>query len=388
MQSIGTLGGTYGFGLDISRNGTVVVGQAAIAGDAALYGMKYQNGVMTALPKLLGTGNYTANGVSDDGSIIVGTCNVGGVRKAVVYQGNTCTYIGSLTGNTAHNSFCIGVSGDGSVIAGFGRSSTGFAHAFRYANGTFTDLGVVGGNSVSNAFNISNDGTTIVGQCFLGSTSVGFFWKQSTGMVSIGYPDPTTTPYSIANAVSADGSVIVGQATFTENGVEVARACTYINGAFTNIGTLPGLPSSIAQDVSADGRIITGICHDGSDPFNPNTATLIRGFRYENGIMIDIGSLGRMTGTIRMPDSDLSTLVYGISPDGQYITGTSEMVVNGVLSQPAFLYGPYAFTKQYYDDNQKYVAQARKDQNKFSDASSYTQFLKARASGSMVRYQR
>jgi probable HAF family extracellular repeat protein len=114
--------------------------------------------------------------------------------------------LGDLPGGAVH-SRAFGVSADGSVVVG----STGAApsssgsQAFRWT----VDTGMVGlGESFSSAaFDVSADGSVIVGWSVYGQA---FRWTQDTGMVGLG-DFPGGLFLSSANAVSGDGSIVVGR---------------------------------------------------------------------------------------------------------------------------------------------------------------------------------
>src|ERR1700730_14799791 len=87
------------------------------------------------------------------------------------------------------------------------------AHA---ASGSLTPLGSLGGNqsgyeSETNGNGGSSDGSVVVGAAIPpdDNTDHAFRWTQAGGMVELGTLGGT---YSIANGVSADGGVVVGQA--------------------------------------------------------------------------------------------------------------------------------------------------------------------------------
>ncbi len=120
-------------------------------------------------------------------------------------------------------------------------------HAFLYANGTLTDLGVLGevrpqeslGSSVAYALNNHDD---VVGQS---STNIGipaclgcsarhaFLWKQGklTDLGNLGNVSEWT---SSATAIN-DSDEIVGSADADVSGVPTTRAFVYMNGAMYNL---------------------------------------------------------------------------------------------------------------------------------------------------------
>jgi probable HAF family extracellular repeat protein len=114
--------------------------------------------------------------------------------------------------------------------------------------------GLAGNNGYASA--ISADGRVVVGTANYGTSGrVAFMWTAEKGMVSLD-PAPRSRAWAEAAAVSRDGSVIVGW----WNG----RAFRWTRkGGLVSLGTLPGSDTSFAQAVSADGTVIVGVCTGG-----------------------------------------------------------------------------------------------------------------------------
>ena len=108
--------------------------------------------------------------------------------------------LGFLPGETY--SEAIGVSADGSIVAGNGNT------AFVWSNGTLTNLSTLGGSS-SRARAISADGGAVAGYAYTpGDASYrAFRWTSGTGMVDLGTLGGSS---SNAQAISADGSAVAG----------------------------------------------------------------------------------------------------------------------------------------------------------------------------------
>jgi probable HAF family extracellular repeat protein len=196
---------------DVSANGSVMVG-GSILGEyyfnASRASRWTQETGFVALGNLGDNSRYsTANAASTDGSVVVGfSGNANGYLEAFRWTQQTgMVGLGSLIGNS--DSYANGVSADGSIIVG---ESNG--QAFRWTQETgMVDLGSVIG-SANYATDVSADGSIIVGS----SNGQGFRWTQSTGKVSLketligaGLDVSGWTLYS-ANAISADGFTIVG----------------------------------------------------------------------------------------------------------------------------------------------------------------------------------
>ena len=75
--------------------------------------------------------------------------------------------------------------------------------------------------------------------------------------------------------------------------------------SITWLGTLPGGSESLAWGVSADGTVVVGSAH--------NAAGQERAFRWENGVMQDLGTLG-----------GLESAAVGVSDDGTVVVGEAD----------------------------------------------------------------
>ena len=113
--------------------------------------------------------------------------------------------------------------------------------------------------------------------------------------------------FSEANAVSADGSVVVG---YSEIGSGAAHAVRWADGVMTYLGTLGG-SDSVAYAVSANGGVVVGTSHTAYGAGNQ----VYHAFRWENGTMTDLGTLnGHSTGISQG---------YGVSANGNVVVGQS-----------------------------------------------------------------
>jgi probable HAF family extracellular repeat protein len=395
---LGTLGsGTVSFGNNISSDGSVVVGSSTTVGATTSRAFKWTNGQMVQLAGLTGGTTSDARGVNSDGSIITGLTSVAGVPKAWRFANNVYTYLGNLGVATGY-SYPYDMSLDGNVIVGESRTAGGFFRGFIWNNGIMTDIGTISGGlyTSSIAFGVDPTGTYAVGYAYAsGLVPKSIIWSSSTGVIEL--PSAyETSPFSIACSISSNG-VIVGISSFSAT--EAGTAFSYKNGVYTKLGILPGYVFSRATDVSADGSIITGFSYNTSNGFPSGTPTSASAFRYTNGVMTNIGDLGtyitiqdvldaRNYGKEPSDDPSLSALAYTISADGNSIAGSSQVrMPNSSIEQHACLYKLTRKRLQYYDPNRIFVAEAQDNQPKFSDASSYTQFLKGRAYGKMTKYQ-
>jgi hypothetical protein len=194
------------------------------------------------------------------------------------------------------------VSADGSVIVGLGDSFL----PFRWTRQT----GPVALGFEGAAAGVSADGTIVVGAHRAGaSISPGtssppeaVYWTQETGTVALGGFGPEFTS-TIADAISSDGKVIVGFASYS--GVSKAYRWTAEQG----VELLGDLPASNNPRLSSDGAVIVG--GNGGQAFRWSEA----------GGMIGLGTL---PGTINSFSS-------AVSSDGSIVVGSGS---NGDVTDP------------------------------------------------------
>lgn len=165
-----------------------------------------------------------------------------------------------------------------------------------WAGPLFIPLGALPGNDFhSMARAVSADGTVVVGV----SRGEAFRWTQAGGMVGLG-DLPGGSFYSIAFGVSADGSVVVGQG--WASGFTAFRWTSA--GGMVSLGVAPDDdPARIATAVSADGSVVAGVYGTLGDP---------EAFLWTS-----------TTGVIGLddPSGPSDSIAYGISADGTTVVG-------------------------------------------------------------------
>jgi probable HAF family extracellular repeat protein len=307
------LGDLRGGGFSSEANGVSADGSVVVGVGRSTKGIEAfrwtQAGGMVGLGDLAG-GDFAsdAHAVSDDGLVVVGSslCTVRCSRGAGCRSlpgAFRWTSAGGMTllGDNEYGSRSIadGVSADGSVVVGT-RSGTGIPEsAFRWTPGTVMEY-FAGGNT---ALGVSPDGAIAVGFGHSGSGTQALRWTMDDGMLALGSGK--------AYGVSADGSVIVGIGTGSE-----AFRWTQASG-MVGIGILPGFIASLAQDVSADGSLVVG--YSGDDWFTPGEAFLwdaSHGMRSLRDVLINDFGLGASLAGWTL------TSANDISADGQFIVGS------------------------------------------------------------------
>jgi probable HAF family extracellular repeat protein len=218
-------------------------------------------------------------------------------------------------------SYATGVSSDGSVVVGTAArsGSPDFERAFQWTveDGIVEDLGVIFGDAA--ATDVSADGAVVVGwsgvQSSVPSNFRAFRRTDALGMKALegGAVDKFGHYHTIANSVSADGSLIVGQ---DRNGF---YAVVWDHGEFTSIAP-PGSASSAAEGISPDGSVIVGWMREST----PGQA-----FRWaEDGMeRLSPVPLPGTRGSIAMSASIGGSVIVGVS----HGTGTS-------ARRPAFIW--------------------------------------------------
>jgi probable HAF family extracellular repeat protein len=189
-------------------------------------------------------------------------------------------------------SYANGVSEDGGVIVGVSESGSDIFEAFRWTEAQgMVGLGFLpGGGLESDGWSVTPDGQVIVGGSDSANGYEAFRWTEPEGMVGLGglsieYFD------SLASAVSADGQVIVGDSYSIDESCDPCdpfdpcdpcEGCwgTYEAFRWTEAEGMVGLGFlgdgfySWASDVTANGKIIVGssIGDDGDRAFiwDPN----------------------------------------------------------------------------------------------------------------------
>lgn len=145
-------------------------------------------------------------------------------------------------------------------------ASGGFAQT-----ASFQALGSLpGGVQTSEVRGVSADGRVVVGRAMQETNDRAFRWTREEGMVGLVNLPGGTLP-SIACGASADGRVIVGSATFEAVNVAVR----WVDGRIEALGDLGGHPLGEANAVSADGEVVVGFSRapEGPEAFRWTAAT-------------------------------------------------------------------------------------------------------------------
>ena len=241
-----------------------------------------------------GDQQHTAAGVSDDGTVIVGTAIFYGYdHTPLAYRWNGGNSENLMGWGPGFPTDANAVSADGNNVAGFIQNSHSGAgvrwNEFGshggylaeevsdgnrgYSNDISADGGVMVGRGrfgtalheeygelegMSEALGVSDDGQSVAGYVDSEDGFEAQLWTLSDSTNGLGFLHETHQGVlsSKANAVSGDGSVVVGYSSI--NGVETAFRWTSSEGMVALDSSNSQFYRTVALDVSADGSTIIG----------------------------------------------------------------------------------------------------------------------------------
>lgn len=247
----------------VSADGSVVAGEATPdAGPGVAYRWTEATGLVALADSSGQMARSQAFAISDDGAVIVGVGSQPGPNQGFRWTAPAgMTGLGWLPADI-QDSFAFGTSGNGGVVCGISFSGDSFGvETFRWtpAAGLVGMGDVPGGVFYAIAWDVSADGGTI---CGAARTSFGndelFVWTEAGGFT---LPDAEhgASSGSSGEAVSADGSVVVGYGLGGAVMWDAAHGLRRIDDVLDDLGAdLSGWELHNASGVSADGRTIAG----------------------------------------------------------------------------------------------------------------------------------
>jgi uncharacterized membrane protein len=247
----------------LSADGSTAVGQSGwtIPWQANSQPVQWR-GATEILPDLSGTSwppRGIAHGASADGSVVVGRgLNIGLRDRAVMWTNGQPTELSIAPNTPFHGTTARDVSADGSIAVGFSFKDDQTYKAHRWVNGVPSLIPGAPGSSYDLAVGVSGDGSVVAGYSVPGppfaSYGTGWVWRNGTTSVLESVAGSTGV---WVERISEDGSTIVGQ---TNRGRWIAT--TWRNGVAHFLGDPNGF-NSYAKGVSADGTIVVGAASRG-----------------------------------------------------------------------------------------------------------------------------
>jgi uncharacterized membrane protein len=238
---------------DVTPDGSIVVGTWE-AWDGFIWNWRED----PAPTPVLG-GNMVA--VSDDGTVVAGNffdASVGATVAGVWTQATGWQSLGLLPGGTCGTEYpaAYDISGDGTVIVGLGWGGCD-SKAFRWTAAT----GMVALEHLANGVNrcsaISGDGSAMGGFAQGSFSRTPAYWESSTAGDVLNEDDEGEV-----FGFNEDGSTSVGTYR-TDGNLYDAFVRDQVSGVMTILGTVHSNWSAQATDISEDGNTIVGFDHNG-----------------------------------------------------------------------------------------------------------------------------
>ena len=230
--------------------------------------------------------------VSDDGAVVVGFVDE---DDSVSFRWTPIDGMSDIPGFTFGSANAI--SADGSTIVGTGDNLGIYvgpaqeSYRWTYNEGT-VPLGFLPGDNQSRAFDVSADGSIVVGQSWLYSFDDGdnvveaYRWTEAAGMIGLGHLFGDNI--SVARGVSANGAVVVGDSC---QGWGPCKAFRWTqDGGMVDLSAIPGASDSTAYAASADGSVVVGVSGDKAFRWTESDGPLSLGA----GVAYDVSSDGNI----------------------------------------------------------------------------------------------
>ncbi len=296
----------------VSEDGSTVVGMSS-TDDGIISAFRWVDGQTTNLGALPAVGpNSAGEGISGDGNVLVGRGRTVDENGAPINGAWWWTEENGIQDLGRPSTAALDASFDGSVIIGQAVSDN--SGSFRWTAETGAELipalVVSGETGTTTAYAISSNGEVIVGK----SSQIPFRWTEATGTVSLG--DFQGEAYD----VTPDGRIIVGNGDFSgENAPFLNEAFRWTeDGGVVALGLIPGHSGySRAKAISSNGSIIVGTSADSG-------LSEIKAFIWDasNG-MRDLQTVLENEYNVDLGDLTL-TSANGVSADGNIIVGRAE----------------------------------------------------------------
>jgi len=210
---------------------------------------------------------------------------------------------------------CWGISGDGTTMVGLGWHNQCAARAYRYTvSGGLVDLGSTVPGRSSRANGANGNGTVIAGwQDSDSGFRQGAVWRNGVQKL---ITTSTGVPVGEAGAVSADGNWVIGQGS-SGNSFRGWRWNEALGSFALPASPIPSLPRCFPTGISQDGSRIVLFYRTQFPP-----ATGGEGYLWVDGTLTSLETLAAQAG-ITVPTGVRMALPLGMSRDGYTIVGTA-----------------------------------------------------------------
>lgn len=312
-------GGCASWAVAVSGDGTTVVGQAFTGspGNNIVSPYRWKSGLLEA-PAVQPAGwtRGTALDVSRDGSVVVG---YGATSSSILdwrpfrWEGSTAAELPELPGGD-QSGWAYAVSADGSIVVGTASGSFGPAEGFWWQDGATKALEVpTGAQSIPH--DISPDGKVVVGLLSTSVTDTQVF-RWEAGVIDKFGPVPSST-FDSRIRISTNKVAMVGWS--QPHGFK--EAVLWRNGRVYGLGDLPGgAVESEATAVSASGSYIVGTSKTGTTESSAFVWDRFHGMRHlKDALAADFGldMIGwKLTWATSISEDGSVIVGYGTNPGG------------------------------------------------------------------------
>ncbi|MCO6044062.1 hypothetical protein NG895_09085 [Aeoliella sp. ICT_H6.2] len=321
---------------DLSADGTTVVGTYRRGFQGADAAYHWDGSTLTTIedPNLEDFTNGTS--VSADGRVVAGSIAILNfpnplIRDSFIWTADDgITRLGFLPGAT-NNSSANGISADGNVVVGSSDNAAGDNEAYRWteADGMVGLGDLPGGDFDSRAADTTADGSIVVGRSnvlggFLSSAFDPFIWDETGGMRNL--VDVLTDDFGLgselagwnlteATAISDDGRVIVGNGFNPDGNSEAWRAVLVPEPSAAVLGMLALIGLGLLRTS----------CTRSINPLGKRDAARlsVAFFLVSFGLCAPASAQSFM-GLGDLAGGDFQSSALGLSADGQVVTGSSD----------------------------------------------------------------
>ena len=230
-----------------------------------------------------GSSASSAWGMSSDGLTIVGLgwINAGSAHAIKWTAAGGVEDLGSSV--SGRSTRANAANSDGSIIAGWQDSPSGFRQGALWTNGVQNLITHANGDRATEAGAISADGVWTCGGQGFSNDFQAWKWSDATGIIDIG-PAPTSGWRGAATGLTADGSKAVGfyrpwpaPATFGRGFIhtELDGMLDLTDLAITLGNDLQGAILALPLGISADGSTVVGVTNSGQGFVQQMPPTLV-----------------------------------------------------------------------------------------------------------------